>query len=44
MEALAPSGRLAVCRVALRSRERLAALRPHNGILGRLRGVISGCG
>ncbi|UQA90718.1 non-homologous end joining protein Ku [Streptomyces halobius] len=33
VEALARSGRLAVCKVALRSRERLAILRPRNGIL-----------
>ncbi len=33
VEALARSGRLAVCKVALRSRERLAVLRPRNGIL-----------
>ncbi|MEU9489412.1 Ku protein [Streptomyces decoyicus] len=32
-EALARSGRVAVCKVALRSRERLAVLRPRNGIL-----------
>ncbi|WP_406483241.1 Ku protein [Streptomyces platensis] len=30
VEALARSGRLAVCKVALRSRERLAVLRPRN--------------
>ncbi|MGA4953771.1 Ku protein [Streptomyces lydicamycinicus] len=33
VEALARSGRLAVCKVALRSRERLSVLRPRNGIL-----------
>ncbi|MGW8395859.1 non-homologous end joining protein Ku [Streptomyces lydicus] len=33
VEALARSGRLAVCKVALRSRERLAVLRPRKGIL-----------
>ncbi|WP_438489603.1 Ku protein [Streptomyces sp. S186] len=32
-EALARSGRLAVCKVAIRSRERLAVLRPRQGIL-----------
>ncbi|GAA3372146.1 hypothetical protein GCM10017744_102470 [Streptomyces antimycoticus] len=32
-EALARSGRLAVCKVALRSRERLAVLRPRHGSL-----------
>ncbi|MGI5262451.1 Ku protein [Streptomyces angustmyceticus] len=33
VEALARSGRMAVCKVALRSRERLAVLRPRAGIL-----------
>jgi DNA end-binding protein Ku len=33
VEALARSGRVAVCKVALRSRERLAVLRPRRGIL-----------
>ncbi|WP_051799136.1 Ku protein [Streptomyces sp. NRRL S-337] len=33
VEALARTGRLAVCKVAHRSRERLAVLRPRNGIL-----------
>ncbi|GFE19992.1 Ku protein [Streptomyces nigrescens] len=32
-EALARSGRLAVCKVAIRSRERLAVLRPKHGML-----------
>ncbi|MEE4581816.1 MULTISPECIES: non-homologous end joining protein Ku [Streptomyces] len=33
VEALARSGRVAICKVAIRSRERLAALRPRHGML-----------
>jgi DNA end-binding protein Ku len=33
VEALARTGRIGVCKLALRSRERLAVLRPRNGIL-----------
>ncbi|MFD8088584.1 non-homologous end joining protein Ku [Streptomyces malaysiensis] len=33
VEALSRSGRLAICKVAIRSRERLAALRPRRGML-----------
>ncbi|MFP1629995.1 Ku protein [Streptomyces sp. 5K101] len=35
VEALARTGHVAVAKIAIRSRERLALLRPRHGILGR---------